>query len=168
MCPVWRIIQHGNSYVSNVSDTMKENIKLTTHLILYCLISTPFHGFKRTMVLVLFWNEIIYSSHKDDIVAIKLKKVFYKTYCFKLCTLGWVLVKTTEQHKAQAWSFIIWKCATIENFWVLNWNFLNNYLFEHFLYQLYTFIYKSPFNNWFIHIIINSFLFPECKKKICM
>ena len=114
--------------------------KLTTHLILYCLISTPFHYFKRTMVLVLFWNEIIYSSHKDDIVAIKLKKVFYKTYCFKLCTLGWVLVKTTEQHKAQEWSFIIWKCATIESFWILNWNFLNNNLFEHFLYQLYTFI----------------------------
>ena len=108
--------------------------KLTTHLILYCLISTPFHDFKRTMVLVLFWNEIIYSSHKDDIVAIKLKKVFYKTYCFKLCTLGWSLVKTTERHKAQEWSFIIWKCATIESFWILNWNFLNNNLFKHFLY----------------------------------
>ena len=63
-----------------------------------------------------FLTEKIYSAHKDNIVPIKLKKVFHKTYYFKLCTLGWVLVKMTEQHKAQELNLITLKCVTIGSF----------------------------------------------------
>ena len=40
--------------------------------------------------------KIIYSSHRDNIATIKLKKVSHKTYYHKLCTVGWLLFNLTE------------------------------------------------------------------------
>ena len=40
--------------------------------------------------------KIIYSSHRDNIATIKLKKVSHKTYYHKLCTVGWFLFNLTE------------------------------------------------------------------------